>query len=171
LLLNPPEISHRNLPGPCNALSNQYAQCTVHVYINVSCTNLPQILHLLFCLLIYIHLYNLLFRLCLADSKLCACSNNLTTTTHPPKAFPQKTQLGEEFIETSTPKKARGRVRRGRAREFRPLYSSPRRAVLQGPTLDEAGEGGSEQLKGRQLVPESVQNRLSFLHIRLGMVA
>jgi hypothetical protein len=64
LLLNPRKISRRNLAGPCNTLSNSYictVQCTVYVYISVSCTNLPQILCLLFCLLIYIHLYNLWF--------------------------------------------------------------------------------------------------------------
>ncbi len=62
MFLNLRKISRRNLPGPCSTLSNSYVctvQCTVYMYISVSCTNLPQILRLLFCLLIYIHLYNL----------------------------------------------------------------------------------------------------------------
>jgi hypothetical protein len=43
-------------------LSNWYVctvQYTVYMYISVLCTNLPQILRLLFCLLIYIHLNTL----------------------------------------------------------------------------------------------------------------
>ncbi len=66
MLLNPSEISRRNLSGPCNTLSNQCVctvQCTVYTYSSVLCTNLPQILRLLICLLIYIHLHNLCIHL------------------------------------------------------------------------------------------------------------
>ncbi len=62
LLHSSQEISRRCLSGTWNTLSNQYVctvQCTVYVKVSVLCTNLPQILCLLFYLTIYIPLYNL----------------------------------------------------------------------------------------------------------------